>query len=743
MTPQARRSRVVAAAAAVAVVLACCVTAAAGQAEDAIDGATTTTKEDITQVIPGENETADDEVTTAPESDGNTNTEPPETSSTTTTTTTTAATTTTTTTTPATVEETKTTLAPLTPAITEEANTTTTQPTPAPTTHATQAPSANTTITTAATCGVNADLQEAECVCRLGWIRDPADPASPCICPDLCQTKNCPVEGSCRQVTCHLATCICPDNLVYRASTSSCISPCQLYGDAVCGPSSGWRCRGEDEGGSFTCQCAEGYKLLEGECLDIDECVSESGFPCVPNEQCVNSDGSYSCACQEGFLRVANGSCVNMNECLNPRLHNCDHVCHDDNPPTRYTCDCFAGHTWNNTLQRCVLDDPATSCECGPAERSVCFRALESEKEQCFARPGFTKNGTAFIDASECGEPSSERAWCWARGQCVEGVGGSKCVCAKGFTRPPHTADCVRASCPEGMLLAGSECVDPCSSVACPPPLTCRVHGDEASCMCLSRCLSLQQPESNSSVYHGSLLVHAVSQDFDISGRVVRALEDYFGLNTVEVMSVTKINSTELPDSQQINVSVEFALVVPQPNISRELPEVIKSVCRSVEGRPALCVLPGGLLLVQDSITSMDKDPCDDDPCPTGQHFTCRVKPNVTGRFVCDCAHGFYKVDIANSLGYCQDVDECEGEEQRCGDDQDCINTAGGFVCRSKLTALGPSPKTVREMAITFGVLFFITLLALIAVLCLLKKKHKTTRELVPMTTGFDNSAYK
>jgi len=43
---------------------------------------------------------------------------------------------------------------------------------------------------------------------------------------------------------------------------------------------------------------------------DIDECVSESGSPCDPNEQCVNSDGSYKCACQDGFFRVANGSCV-------------------------------------------------------------------------------------------------------------------------------------------------------------------------------------------------------------------------------------------------------------------------------------------------------------------------------------------------------------------------------------------------------------------------------------------------
>lgn len=48
-------------------------------------------------------------------------------------------------------------------------------------------------------------------------------------------------------------------------------------------------------------------------------------------------------------------------------------------------------------------------------------------------------------DASECGDPSSERAWCGARGECVEGEGGSLCACAKGFTSSSlHTAECVR-----------------------------------------------------------------------------------------------------------------------------------------------------------------------------------------------------------------------------------------------------------------------------------------------------------
>ena len=75
---------------------------------------------------------------------------------------------------------------------------------------------------------MNADLHEGQCVCRPSWTHDPDDPTSPCICPDLCLTKSCPSEGSCRQVTCHLAICTCPDNLAYSASNSSCISKCRV-----------------------------------------------------------------------------------------------------------------------------------------------------------------------------------------------------------------------------------------------------------------------------------------------------------------------------------------------------------------------------------------------------------------------------------------------------------------------------------------------------------------------------------
>ena len=44
---------------------------------------------------------------------------------------------------------------------------------------------------------------------------------------------------------------------------------------------------------------------------DIDECAADSN-PCDKNAECTNSDGSYSCACKQGFTgngTVCEGIC--------------------------------------------------------------------------------------------------------------------------------------------------------------------------------------------------------------------------------------------------------------------------------------------------------------------------------------------------------------------------------------------------------------------------------------------------
>ncbi|PAV89118.1 hypothetical protein WR25_05260 [Diploscapter pachys] len=48
------------------------------------------------------------------------------------------------------------------------------------------------------------------------------------------------------------------------------------------------------------CHCQEGFKLVNGQCVDIDEC-KESG---ACDQICINTAGSYNCSCQPGYRLI-------------------------------------------------------------------------------------------------------------------------------------------------------------------------------------------------------------------------------------------------------------------------------------------------------------------------------------------------------------------------------------------------------------------------------------------------------
>ncbi len=70
--------------------------------------------------------------------------------------------------------------------------------------------------------------------------------------------------------------------------------------------------------GSFTCACREGYVLQSGwYCSDVNECLTSS-HRCdrTSGAYCRNTEGGYTCACLSGFRREGNWSCVGMQQLL-------------------------------------------------------------------------------------------------------------------------------------------------------------------------------------------------------------------------------------------------------------------------------------------------------------------------------------------------------------------------------------------------------------------------------------------
>ncbi|XP_063446928.1 sushi, von Willebrand factor type A, EGF and pentraxin domain-containing protein 1-like [Mytilus trossulus] len=79
-------------------------------------------------------------------------------------------------------------------------------------------------------------------------------------------------------------------------------------------------------------------------CLDVDECNGTivSPSPCPDTEDCHNTIGSHMCTCKDGYERIGNAACSNINECSsNNGIGPCHQRCTDSSPG--YTCGCNDG----------------------------------------------------------------------------------------------------------------------------------------------------------------------------------------------------------------------------------------------------------------------------------------------------------------------------------------------------------------------------------------------------------------
>uniref|UniRef100_A0A3B1IHS0 Latent transforming growth factor beta binding protein 2 n=1 Tax=Astyanax mexicanus TaxID=7994 RepID=A0A3B1IHS0_ASTMX len=117
--------------------------------------------------------------------------------------------------------------------------------------------------------------------------------------------------------------------------------------------------------GSFTCECKNGFtKNWRGQCEDINEC--QAAGMCA-NGRCVNTEGSFICTCNHGYQTTArNNSCQDVNECLLPDA--CPHgTC--VNLPGSHRCRCYTGYQSSPDGKGCEDVD-----EC--AHHSLCVEGV-------------------------------------------------------------------------------------------------------------------------------------------------------------------------------------------------------------------------------------------------------------------------------------------------------------------------------------------------------------------------------
>ena len=92
--------------------------------------------------------------------------------------------------------------------------------------------------------------------------------------------------------------------------------------------------------GSYQCSCDSGYVGDGVECEYINEC-NDSNTCFDKNTECVNNDGGLTFPCLEGYSDV-NGNCVDINDCLD--AENCNDNTRCSNTDGSYECFCETGY---------------------------------------------------------------------------------------------------------------------------------------------------------------------------------------------------------------------------------------------------------------------------------------------------------------------------------------------------------------------------------------------------------------
>uniref|UniRef100_A0A183FQQ6 VWFA domain-containing protein n=1 Tax=Heligmosomoides polygyrus TaxID=6339 RepID=A0A183FQQ6_HELPZ len=294
---------------------------------------------------------------------------------------------------------------------------------------------------------------------------DPGSAGCPSESHDECDPKkpnSCGPNAMCTRSPSGEAVCECSSGFVRNAKSDKCLP------EGTCDPSIPNSCDARkkekclpNEKGEYTCQCdtSRFYKRhnVTEICCEfqrmIDEC-SAGTHDCDPNAKCTDTDESFICTCNSGFLdkspdqtRKPGRKCTSLrNEC-EENSHNCSANADCIDLADGFLCRCKDGfvdvspnmHAFAGLECRALIDDYCPS--------STFSDTRDAYKCQC--KEGYVDHDELRNPGRDCRKANqlceSGRHDCDKNAQCIErGTNDYECVCKAGFldrSPLPHRMD--------------------------------------------------------------------------------------------------------------------------------------------------------------------------------------------------------------------------------------------------------------------------------------------------------------
>lgn len=190
--------------------------------------------------------------------------------------------------------------------------------------------------------------------------------------------------------------------------------------------------------GSFTCACKDGYsgdaeKSDNGGCIDIDDCTRSDGESPCENGECSDMGlGSYLCACSDGWTDFRCD--FDINECMEEGYVQCHDNAVCRNTRGSYTCDCLPGYNGDGIEQCDDVNDCAESE--GGAWHTVVAVNGGCVNGDCENLPGNARICHCHEGYRGCGDPFCEKDC----DECLKTPCHSSGICT--IDEPTYTCEC-------------------------------------------------------------------------------------------------------------------------------------------------------------------------------------------------------------------------------------------------------------------------------------------------------------